>query len=383
MLETEGGFCETCGAVMSNTPAGKKTPLFEHHVALGGRMVTFAGWELPIWYSSIIGEHTAVRNAAGLFDVSHMGEIFVEGPEAEQAIDHLTCNDVKVIGDGKAQYSALTTPSGGVVDDIIVYRYSKSRYLICVNAANADRDFAWMQEHNRFKATFANRSAEFGQIALQGPRALDIIARLDGGGDAPAIPYFFFRDLTMCGVPVIVARTGYTGEDGFEIFVPWGETPRVWEALMQAGHDFELVPAGLGARDSLRLEACLPLHGHELGEEFSAFESGLGWIVKLDKGEFIGREALAAQKRAGAPRALCGFFVEDAGIARHGDKVFDDTGREVGVVTSGTKTPTVDRALGLALVAREASAVDTPLSVEVRGRRLRCRVVKRPFYKRA
>jgi aminomethyltransferase len=361
----------------------KRTPLFHEHVKLGGRIVSFAGWELPIWYSSIIAEHTAVRTAAGLFDVSHMGEIFVEGPEAERLIDHLTCNDVKKIVDGKAQYNAILNEAGGVVDDIIVYRYSSTRYLICVNASNAARDFAWFQERNTFDAEVTNRSAEFGQIALQGPRSVETIERLSGGAKASALPYFSFADLELGGIAVTVARTGYTGEDGFEIFVPAADTPRLWALLMAAGAGFGLVPAGLGARDSLRLEACLPLHGHEISESVSALEAGLGWIVKLDKGDFIGRTRLAEMKAVGVPRGLIGYVVDDPGIARQGDALVDEHGTVIGVTTSGTKTPTVNRAIGLAIVPTRYTAVDTKLGVMVRDRRLACHVVKRPFYKRA
>ncbi|MFM1847344.1 MAG: glycine cleavage system protein [Pseudomonadota bacterium] len=364
------------------TESLQRTPLFDVHVKLGGRIVPFAGWELPIWYSSIIAEHTAVRTAAGLFDVSHMGELFVEGPEAEKLIDHLTCNDVKKIADGRAQYNALLNEAGGVVDDIIVYRYSSTRYLICVNASNAEKDFAWFQRHNTFQATVTNRSHEFGQIALQGPRSVEIMQRLSGGAEAVGLQYFSFADLTIAGIPVTVARTGYTGEDGFEIFVPWNRSAELWEALLVAGEGSGLVPAGLGARDSLRLEACLPLHGHEINDDIPALESGLGWIVKFDKGDFIGREALLKIKNGGTPRGLVGYVLEDAGIARQGDALTEETGRTIGLTTSGTKTPTVNRAIGLAIVESKYTAVDTPLHVEVRGRRLKCRVVKRPFYKR-
>ena len=365
------------------TEALKRTPLYEAHTKLGGRIVPFAGWELPIWYSSIIAEHTAVRTAAGLFDVSHMGELFVEGREAEKLIDYLTCNDVKKLADGRAQYSALLNDDGGVVDDIIVYRYSATRYLICVNASNADKDFAWFQKHNTFDAAVTNRSGEFGQIALQGPRSVEIMNRLPGGMQAVALQYFSFAELEIAGIPVIVARTGYTGEDGFEIFVPWSQSTALWEAILVAGEGTGLVPAGLGARDSLRLEACLPLHGHEINDDIPALESGLGWIVKFDKGNFIGREALLKIKTAGCPRSLVGFVLDDPGIARQGDVLTDASGVKVGVTTSGTKTPTVNRAIGLALVNAAFAEVGTSLAVVVRDRSLKCRVVKRPFYKRA
>ncbi|MBN8550982.1 MAG: glycine cleavage system aminomethyltransferase GcvT [Deltaproteobacteria bacterium] len=360
----------------------KRTPLYNRHVELGGKIVPFAGWELPVQYSGVIPEHQAVRERAGLFDVSHMGEVFVTGPEAEKAIDFLTCNDVKTLTDGKAQYSAIINEKGGVVDDIIVYRYSARKYLICVNASNSDKDFQWFLDHNRFDADFTNKSARYGQIALQGPRAVKILSSLPGLGDIGNLQYFHFQNRDVVGSEVIVARTGYTGEDGYELFIPWDDTVKIWDAVLEAGMPEGLVPAGLGARDSLRLEACLPLHGHELGDDISAYESGLGWIVKLNKGDFFGKEALAQQRTAGAPRGLVGFYVEDAGIVRHGDKLFSEAGEEIGLTTSGTKTPTVNRALGLGIVKSAFVKEGTPLFAEVRGRKLRCQVVKKPFYKR-
>lgn len=368
---------------METSATLKRTPLYERHVELGGKIVPFAGWELPVQYSGVIPEHHAVRQAAGLFDVSHMGEIFVTGPEAERAIDNMTCNDVKTLTDGKAQYSAIINEQGGVVDDIIVYRYSQRKYLICVNASNSDKDFAWFQRHNRFEADFINKSSQYGQIALQGPRAVKILSAAAGLSDVANLAYFHFQNRELFGVEVILARTGYTGEDGFEIFVPWADTAKVWDHVLDLGKGEGLVPAGLGARDSLRLEACLPLHGHELGDDISAYESGLGWIVKLQKGDFIGKSALTEERARGSARALAGFFVEDAGIVRHGDKIFSETGEEIGVATSGTKTPTVNRALGLALVRKEFAAEGKSFFADVRGRKLRCTVVKRPFYKRS
>ncbi len=366
-----------------DTTGLKRTPLYQRHVDLGGKIVPFAGWELPVQYTGVVPEHHAVRQAAGLFDVSHMGEIFVTGPEAERAIDFMTCNDVKTLVDGKAQYSAITNEQGGIVDDIIVYRYSQRKYLICVNASNSDKDFKWFQDHNRFEADFVNKSSQFGQIALQGPKALKIFAACPGLADISSLAYFHFAERSVFGVPTIVARTGYTGEDGVELFVPWDQTVTVWDNLLEHGKPEGLVPAGLGARDSLRLEACLPLHGHELGDDISAYESGLGWIVKLNKGEFIGKEALVKQRAAGIPRSLVGFFVEDAGIVRHGDALQTETGETIGTTTSGTKTPTVNKALGLGLVKTEYSKEGTAIVAEVRGRKLRCSVVKRPFYKRS
>lgn len=355
----------------------KRTPLHSAHVTLGAKMVPFAGWEMPIQYAGLIEEHKAVRTGVGIFDVSHMGEIFVSGDESEALLDHFTCNNVKSLTNGKAQYSALINPEGGVIDDIIIYRITDDNYLVCVNASNADKDFRWLFDTNEFDAVVENRSSEFGQIAIQGPKSSELMAKVFRQPSLKDLKYFTFEENAFLGTPVIVARTGYTGEDGFEVFIPWDKTEALWNALLNEG----ATPCGLGARDTLRLEVCYPLHGHELSDELSAIESGLGWIVKEDKGDFIGRNILAEHKSKGAPRSLVGFFVEDQGIVREGAKLFDNNGSEVGFVTSGTKTPTVNKALGLGIVKKDSSKVGTELFADVRGKKLKCRVVKRPFYK--
>jgi len=361
----------------------KRTPLYDEHVRLGGKMVEFAGWEMPVQYAGVVVEHHNVREKVGLFDVSHMGEIWVTGPSAEKALEYLTCNRVSALYDGKAQYSALLNDQGGVIDDIIVYRFSAERFLLCVNASNADKDFEWLCSRNQTDAKIVNASAEFGQIAVQGPRALELLAPLVRGTDLLALKSFECVETEILNTKVIIARTGYTGEDGVEIFVKAERTVDLWRLLLEHGEPYGVMPCGLGARDSLRLEAALPLHGHELSPEISALESGLGWIVKFDKGDFIGREALAAQKEKGVPRKLVGFFLTEAGIARQGDTLVDPaTTAEVGVVTSGTKTPTVQQALGMALVATSQAAIDTKLTCVVRGRSIAATVVRLPFYKR-
>ena len=369
---------------MSEPTVLKQTPLIEWHKSNGGKVVGFAGWELPVQYSGVIPEHRSVRERAGLFDVSHMGEIFVTGPEAEAALQYMTCNDVKSLYDGKAQYSAILNENGGVVDDIIIYRFSQTRYLLCVNASNTDTDFDWLSKKNTFQAEFVNQSAEFGQIALQGPKAEEIFSKICSDEKIVKLSYFHFGEAKLKAasgeVRAIVARTGYTGEDGFELFVPWDATLSVWEALLQAGASMGVTACGLGARDSLRLEACYPLHGHELATDISALESGLGWAVKLDKGEFLGGKALNEEKARGSARALVGFFVDEAGIARQADRVLDLKGHPIGIVTSGTKTPTVNRALGIALIDRSATKLGTEILLEVRGKPLKGHVVKRPFY---
>lgn len=362
--------------------SGKRTPLFEEYQRHGAKVVDFAGWDLPVQFSGgIINEHNAVRTRAGVFDVSHMGEIFVSGADAERLLQHLTCNDLSKVRDGGAQYNALINPAGGVVDDIIVYRFGPRDFLVCVNAANRETDARWITDHNSFDAEVRDESQDWGQIAVQGPRAVALVSALPGGAELAHLEPFHFARAAVCGVDLIAARTGYTGEDGMELFIPAPKTAAVWRALFDL--DPELTACGLGARDSLRLEACYPLHGHELGTEISAIESGLGWIVKPDKGDFIGRDVLARQKESGAPRALVCFILDDPGIARHGDQVADASGNIVGVVTSGTKTPTINRAIGMALIRAEfKKSGGEGMQILVRGRALKAHMVPKPFYKR-
>lgn len=360
----------------------KRTPLYERHVALGGKLVGFAGWELPVRYTDVVEEHRAVRTAVGLFDVSHMGEVWIEGPEAERALDYLSCNALAKLYDGKALYSALLNEQGGVVDDIICYRFSEAKFLLCVNASNRQKDVAWLQSRNRFEAEIRDVSDDYGQVAVQGPKALELISSLCAGSELAGLKTFHFREVQLAGSNCIVARTGYTGEDGVEVFIPSADTGRVWDLLIDQGRGYGAVPVGLGARDSLRLEACYPLHGHELRDDVSALQSGLEWIVKFEKGEFIGRPALLAEKERGLNQQLVGFYVEDAGIVREGTELVDGAGSKIGAVTSGTKTPTLNRALGLARVASAYASIDSEFFAAVRGRKLRCKVVPRPFYRR-
>jgi len=346
-------------------------------------MVSFAGWELPVRYAEIMDEHRCVRERVGLFDVSHMGEILVTGARATEALNSLLCNDVRAIYPGKAQYSAITNPGGGVVDDVIVYMHSPQRYMICVNASNTDKDFRWLCEHNREDAKFENLSARYGQLAVQGPAACGLVQALCPALAAQPVRRFHFIETQVAGIAVLLARTGYTGEDGFEIFTAWDETPALWQSLLDAGQEFGIMPIGLGARDSLRIEACYPLYGHELRDDVTAIESGLGWIVKLDKGDFTGRGILAEQAAHGAPRALAAFEVEEPGIAREGTPLFNAAGVRIGEVTSGIKTPTLGKSAGMALLSSSEARVGGECYAEVRGRKLRCRVVKRPLYSRA
>lgn len=359
----------------------RRTPLYQKHIELGGKMVPFAGWEMAVQYSGIIEEHKTVREKAGLFDVCHMGEIIVRGRQAEAALQHMTCNNLASIEKGHAQYNAIINPSGGVVDDIIVYKRGDEDFFVCVNASNTEKDFNWFNNHNTFDAEIINESSKYGQVAIQGPRGKDIMDSVLGRPISESLAYFTFEETLLKGIPVMIARTGYTGEDGFEIFIPVEKTEEVWDMLLEAGRPFGLIPCGLGARDTLRLEACYPLHGHELGDEISAIESGLGWIVKPEKGEFTGRDILARQKAEGSPRVLVAFVADGAGIVREHTPIVGEDGAEKGFATSGTKTPTLNKAIGMALVSRELGSNGAKFFADVRGRKIECHVVPKPLYK--
>lgn len=360
----------------------KRTPLFSSHQKLGAKIVPFAGWEMPVLYSGVIAEHIATRTAAGLFDVSHMGEIRVRGEQALSALNYLSCNDVSKISDGQAQYGAVLNEQGGIIDDIIIYRISPEEFMICVNASNTDSVFAWMKEKNQTTASFENESASWGQIAIQGPRAVEI-AEAYFDCNLSEIKYFRFREIDFAGNKLLVARTGYTGEDGFEIFIPAAQSEQIWSGLLEKGRDKGLVACGLGARDTLRLEACLPLHGHELSPSWTALQSGLERFISFEKGDFIGRSALDKQRSEGLPSILAGFVLEDPGIARQGDKIFGvDSELEIGFVTSGTKTPTLNKALGLALLNQNSATIGSKIAIEIRGKKVKAEVVSTPFYKR-
>ncbi len=362
----------------------KQTPLNAVHKALGARMVPFGGWEMPVQYAGVIEEHQAVRERAGLFDVSHMGEIEVRGADALAMVQKLTTNDAAKLIDGQVQYSALCYPDGGVVDDVTLYRSSATHFLFCVNASNTDKDFAWMQkvhgESGLQGVTLTNRSAEYAQLALQGPRAAAILKPLVAV-DLAAIGYYRFTPGEIAGVPALISRTGYTGEDGFELYTPAADVVDLWDKLLAAGQPEGLQPIGLGARDTLRLEKGYALYGHELSPQISPLEAGLGWIVKLDKGDFVGRDALLAQKAAGIPRRLVGLLMAERGIPREGYPVYAGE-RQVGVVTSGTMSPTLKTGVALALIESSSAVLDRELTIGVRDRQLRATVVKPPFVKR-
>lgn len=359
----------------------KRTALNAAHKAAGARMVEFAGWEMPVEYSGITQEHLAVRTAAGLFDVSHMGEIEVRGPQALALLQYVTSNDVSRLRDFQAQYSALMHPSGSAVDDCVVHRLTENHYFLCVNAANTEADFEWMAQHNSFGADLRNVSDEYSQLALQGPGAAAILARVTNV-DLTALRYYWFCRSECGGVKGLLARTGYTGEDGFEFYFPPAASERVWNSLLEAGKPEGLLPAGLGARNTLRLEAAFPLYGHELDPETTLLEANLGWICKCEKGEFLGREALLAQKQHGTRKKLVGFEMIGPGIARDGYPVFI-AGKPAGRATSGSPAPFLKKNIGLAYVPPDGSEAGREIQIEIRGKWAPAQIVSLPFYKRS
>jgi aminomethyltransferase len=357
----------------------QRTPLHESHVRAGARLVEFAGWEMPVQYAGILEEHEAVRTRVGLFDVSHMGEVVFRGPRALEALDRAFTNDLSRIVDGQAQYGCLCRDTGGIVDDVVIYRRSAEDLLVCVNAGNRKKDFEWLAAHGG-GAEVANESDDWAQLALQGPLAARVLQRLTRV-NLSALRPFRFAGGEVAGIECLVARTGYTGEDGFELFCRSAGGPRLWDALLEAGRPERLQPCGLGARDSLRLEMAYRLYGQDMDDGTTPLEAGLGWVVKLDKGDFVGREAMLRQKEQGLSRKLVGFVLTEAGIARHGYPVLQE-GRKVGEVTSGTRSPTLLIPIGLAYVPPALAAEGTTFAVEIRGRAAAARVVKTPFYVR-
>lgn len=359
----------------------KRTPLFESYSKYGGKTIDFGGWELPVQFSSIKEEHDAVRHRAGLFDVSHMGEILVEGPDALDYLQKLLSNDVSKIQVGSAQYNAMCYETGGVVDDLLAYRLDENQYLLCVNAANIEKDYEWMLSKKSGDVSIVNKSEDFAQIALQGPLAEEVLQTLTSE-NLNDIKYFKFKDnVEMGGHQVLVSRSGYTGEDGFEIYGQPEAIIDLWDKILEAGKDKGVVPAGLGSRDTLRFEACLPLYGQELSENITPLEAGIGFAVKLNT-DFIGRDALAAQKEQGLKRKLAGVEMVGKGIPRHGYKVFKD-GQEIGEVTTGTQSPMTKRNIGLALLDASKAEIGTEVEIEIRGKLIPAVIVETPFYKRA
>jgi len=358
----------------------KKTPLHDLHVAAGAKMVPFAGWNMPIEYSGLVAEHNAVRTSAGLFDVSHMGEIEVRGKDALALVQKVTTNHAAKLAIHQAHYSALVYPEGTFVDDLLVYRLAEDHFFLCVNASNTDKDYEYIRSHAAGAVEVLNTSDQYAQIAVQGPLAIPILQKMTAF-DLGSIKYYWFRRLDLDGESVIAARTGYTGEDGFEVFCDPSGAAHLWNRIRDVGGD-QITLTGLGARDTLRLEAKMVLYGNDIDDTTTVLEADLEWIVKWDKGDFIARKALLKQKENGLDRKLAGFEITERGIARHGHDVYIE-GNRAGIVTSGTFAPYLKKAIGLTYLPVENSVADQEFEVDVRGKRLRARVIPTPFYRRS
>jgi aminomethyltransferase len=360
----------------------KRTPLFDLYKEYGGKVIDFGGWELPVQFSGIIDEHEAVRTRAGLFDVSHMGEITVKGSDALAFLQYLLTNDISKLSDGAAQYTAMCYENGGTVDDLLVYKKADQDYLLVVNAANIEKDFNWIKSHAKGAVEITNISSDVAQLALQGPKAAAILQKLTNT-DLSEIGFFKFQDnVEISGIEALVSRTGYTGEDGFEIYCNSEDGPALWKMILETGEPEGVAPIGLGARDTLRFEAKLALYGQELTADISPLEAGIGFAVKLNKEEdFIGKDALKKQKEEGLSRKLVGLEMIEKGIPRTGYEVFKDDVK-IGEVTTGTQSPTLKKNLGLALIDSKFTELGTEVEVQVRKKRLKAQVVKSPFYKR-
>ena len=360
----------------------RKSPLDALHRSAKARMVPYAGWEMPLEYSGIAAEHAAVRTRAGLFDVSHMGEIEIAGKDALAAVQRISSNDASRLSIGQAHYAALPTPSGTFVDDMLVYRMAPSHFMLVVNAANVAKDYAWISEQVKLAGDVAvvDSSSRYALIAIQGPAAREVLQPLTAV-ELSQIRYYWFSYGEVAAARVTISRTGYTGEDGFEIFVPPNMADRVWQALLDSGRQADVIPCGLGARDTLRLEAAMRLYGNDIDESTTILEADLGWTIGWKKADFIGKDALLRQKESGVARKLVGFEMSERGIARHGYAVVRG-GTQVGTVTSGTQTPFLKKAIGMAYVPVDISTPDTEIEIDIRGRALKATVTPLPFYKR-
>lgn len=367
----------------------KRTSLFEEHQRLGGRLIDFGGWELPVQYSGVIEEHQTCRSAAGLFDVSHMGEVHVEGIDAENYLNFLVTNNVSKLAVGQAQYTVMCHENGGIVDDLVIYRRAQDRFLVVVNAANTDKDFKHMmfvKDHrlpHLKDLQVTNQSSQYSQIAIQGPQAASILSKITPVPLETVKTYWFVETTLLNQIPVILGRTGYTGEDGFEIYSAWESGPEIWKALLEAGAASGIKPCGLGARDTLRLEMKYPLYGNELTDDTHPLEAGLGWVVKFEKGDFLGRAAILKAKEEGLKRQLVGIRVLGKNIPRHGYSLFTKDGvQRIGELTSGTQAPSLNLPIGIAYVDLAYSKTGTSLTVDIRGNKIPAEVVATPFYKR-
>lgn len=360
----------------------KHTPLFEWHKAHGGKMVEYAGWSMPVLYEGLMEEHQAVRGKAGMFDVSHMGEVRVHGKQALNFIQHLLTNDFSSMKDGEILYTFMCYPEGGVVDDLLVYRFKEDEYLLVINAGNVSKDLDWIQKQaESFDVTIKDESDDTGELAIQGPLA-EVITQKLTTIDLSDIKFFHFKDnVTIAGVNCLISRTGYTGEDGFEIYTRWDDLEQIWKALMEAGQGEGIQAAGLGCRDTLRFEAGLPLYGHEIDQDISPLEAGFGFFVNLKKENFIGKEVLMQQKQEGTPRKLVGFELIGRGIPRSGyDVMLKD--EKIGVVTTGYLSPTLNKNVGLALVHRKAIGDAKEIQVQIRKKRVDAKLIPKPFYRK-
>jgi aminomethyltransferase len=360
----------------------RRTALNSVHRSLCAKMVDFGGWDMPVQYSGILAEHMAVRKSVGVFDVSHMGEIEIRGPQAAQLTDFVTTNAVHKLQTGQAHYTGLLYEHGGFVDDILVHKVAGDHFFLCVNASNQEKDFEHIRTHNRFDATVELTSDRYSQIAIQGPQARATLEKLTPV-DLTAIKYYWFTDGEVAGVPARIAHTGYTGEDGFEIYIPPAESERIWARVLEAGAEFGIKPCGLGARDTLRTEACYPLYGHELDEQTTPIEAGLGFFMALDKGEFNGRAVLAAQNAAGVKKKLVAFKMTDKSAPPRPHYPIWADGKSVGEVTSGTQSPSLNLGIGMGYVPPEMAKPDTRIEIEIRGKRCAAVVVPKPIYRKS
>lgn len=367
------------GSMLNNL---KITPLYNVYKEYGGKIVEFSGWAMPVQYEGIICEHEAVRNAAGLFDVSHMGEVEIKGPDAYKFLQNLVTNDVAVLKDNQILYTLMCSENGGVVDDLLVYKFSRVHFYLVINAGNIEKDFKWMFSNKGFyNVQISNSSSNVAQVAIQGPKAQIILQKITNI-DLNEIKFFYFKqDVFVDGIKCTISRTGYTGEDGFEIYTPIGKIEKLWHKLIKIGQGEGLKPSGLGCRDTLRFEACLPLYGNEISQDITPLEAGLGFFVKFQKNSFIGKEALLKQKEEGLKRKLVGFEMRDRGIPRHGYEV-TKLSEKIGVVTTGYFSPTLKKNIGLALIDSKYSALGTEIEIVIRGKSLKAGVISKKFYKR-
>ncbi len=358
----------------------KKTSLYQAHVKYGGKVVDYAGWMLPVQYAGLTAEHEAVRNNAGLFDVSHMGEVEVRGPQATDFVQNLVTNDVSVMNENQVIYAMMCYPDGGIVDDLLVYKYTNDYYLLVINAGNVDKDFQWMKDNvGGYDVKLENISADVSELALQGPKAEEILQGLTDTKLAEIEFFYLKRNVKIAGRNALISRTGYTGEDGFEIYLKHEDAEYVWDKILEAGKEKGIMPTGLGCRDTLRFEANLPLYGNELSAEITPLEAGFGMFVKLNKPGFIGKDALVKQKAEGLKRKIVGFEMVGPGIPRHGYEVLSN-GKNIGFVTTGYNSPTVKKSIGLAMVDIEYAELDTPIDIQIRKNVVPAKVTSRKFY---